>query len=227
MSKKSKTESGSESESLVDKDDNEESEVDEIHELRNKVTQALEDLDKQLGDMNKTQISGIERGKGYQLVLPVLKLAREFPKLINNIIEERDNEKKYAYNNHYKISKEKKVLEKEKLVLEKKIKYYEEKKSNSTASPSSITVTPMNGQPYTFKEYNNEVEKFPGYPFKNKMKIILETALGVDNKEDKVRQCINEGINYYNLKCYYILYLFISIFYYYDFNLTKLSTRVF
>ena len=40
-----------------------------------------------------------------------------------------------------------------------------------------------------FKEYNNELEKFPGYPFKNKMKIIFETALGVmqgtDNKEDK------------------------------------------
>ena len=95
------------------------------------------------------------------------------------------------------LEKEKLDLEKEKLDLENKINSYEEKKSNS-----SITVTPMNRQLYTFKEYNSEVEKFPDYPFKNKMRIILETALGGDNKEDKIRQCINEGINYYNLKCY-------------------------
>lgn len=68
----------------------------------------MEDLDKQLGELSKTQKNRIESGKGYQLVLPALNLAREFPKLINNFIEERDNLKKNAYNNNLKISKEKK-----------------------------------------------------------------------------------------------------------------------
>ena len=68
----------------------------------------MEDVDTAQVLMSKSQLSGIERGKGYQLVLPVVKLAREFPKLINNIVEERNNDKKFAYNNHDTISKEKK-----------------------------------------------------------------------------------------------------------------------